>query len=85
MIKATRAIYPQLSKKARKINNTNICGTKPRTAPTPEITPSTMSPVSYSAHPIPSKMLCAPGMIHSPFSVSFVQSVSSAPTVVTDT
>ena len=85
MINATRAIYPQLSKKARKINNTNICGTKPRTAPTPEITPSTISPVSQSAHPMPSKKLCAPGMIHSANNVSFVQSVNNAPTVVTDT
>ena len=30
MIKATRAIYPHDSRNARKINNTSICGTKPK-------------------------------------------------------
>ena len=50
MIKATRAIYPQSSKIARKKNKTNICGTKPRTAPTPPIIPSTINPCNQSAH-----------------------------------
>ena len=85
MMNATRAIYPQASKKARNRNNTSIWGTKPSTAPTPEITPSTIKPVNQSAHPMLSKKLCAPGIIHSPKSVSFVQSVKIAPTEVTDT
>ena len=63
-----------------RINSTSICGTKPSTAPTPEMIPSTIRPVNQSAHPIPSKKLCAAGMIHSPNSVSFVQSVKIAPT-----
>ena len=50
MIKATRAIYPQSSKIAKKKNNTNICGTKPITAPTPPIIPSTINPCNQSAH-----------------------------------
>ena len=40
MINATRDIYPHPSKKARKMNKIKICGTKPRTAPTPATTPS---------------------------------------------
>jgi len=85
MINATRAMYPQDSRNARNANSTSICGTKPSTAPTPEITPSTIRPVSQSAHPMFSNKLCAPGMIHSPNSVSFVQSVKIEPIVVTDT
>ena len=50
MIKATRAIYPQSSKIAKKKNKTNICGTKPMTAPTPPIIPSTINPCNQSAH-----------------------------------
>ena len=38
---ATRDMYPQPSRKARKKNSTMICGTKPRTAPTPPTIPST--------------------------------------------
>ena len=48
IIKATLAIYPQLSRKAKKINNTSICGTNPRTAPTPATIPSKISPVRNS-------------------------------------
>ena len=85
MINATRAMYPQDSKIARKKNRTNICGTKPSTAPTPEMIPSTIRPVNQSAQPIPSKKLCAAGMIHSPNSLSFVQSVKIPPSVEIDT
>ena len=55
MINATRAIYPQASKNARKINNTNICGTNPSTAPTPATIPSKIRPFNQSAQPIASK------------------------------
>ena len=85
MIKATRAMYPHPSRNARKMNNTSICGTKPSTAPTPEIIPSMINPLSHAAHPMLSKNDCAPGIIHSPNKVSFVQSVKNAPTVVTET
>ena len=85
IINAIRAIYPHSSKNARKRNSTSICGTNPSTAPTPLMIPSTSSPVSHGAHPIASNTLCAPGMIHAPNNVSFVQSVKSVPTVVTDT
>ena len=60
MINATRAMYPQDSKNARKMNSTNICGTKPSTAPTPATTPSTIRPVSQSAQSECSQMqLCS--------------------------
>ena len=85
IINAIRAIYPHPSRNARKRNSTSICGTNPRTAPTPPITPSTISPVSQSAHPTDSKAPCAAGRIHSPNNVSLVQSVRIEPTVVTDT
>ena len=85
IMNATRAIYPHCSKNERNTNNTNICGTNPSTAPTPEITPSTISPVNQSAQPIPSKKSAAPGIIHSPNNVSLVQSVRNPPTVVIDT
>ena len=42
MINAIRAIYPQLSRMARKINSTSICGTNPSTAPTPATIPSSI-------------------------------------------
>ena len=44
IINATLAIYPHDSRNARNINNISICGTKPSTAPTPPIIPSTTSP-----------------------------------------
>ena len=83
MINAIRAMYPHPSKNARSKNNTSICGTKPKTAPTPLITPSTSKPVSHSAQPMDSKKLCDPGIIHSPKSTSLVQSVRGPPTLVT--
>ena len=85
MIKAILAIYPQDSRKAKKANNTSICGTKPSTAPTPLIIPSTISPDSHGAQLIASKPFCTAGIIHSPNNVSFVQSVKIEPTVVTET
>ena len=54
MINATLAIYPQLSRKAKKINNTSICGTKPSTAPTPATIPSRINPCNQPAQLIAS-------------------------------
>ena len=54
MIKATLAIYPQLSRNARNKNNTNICGTNPNTAPTPATIPSNINPFNQSAQCIAS-------------------------------
>lgn len=65
-MKAIRAIYPQASRNARKIKKTTICGTKPRTAPTPEMIPSTTRPSSHSATPQEAMSSWAPGMTHSP-------------------
>ena len=42
IIKATRAMYPHPSRKAKKRNSTSICGTNPSTAPTPATMPSTI-------------------------------------------
>ena len=47
--KAIRDIYPQASRKARKINKTKIWGTNPKTAPTPATAPSRIKPESQSA------------------------------------
>ena len=85
MINATRAIYPQDSRNARKINNTSICGTKPSTAPTPATIPSRINSLSQSAQPIETSTFSIAGGIISPNSTSLVQSVTNAPTVVTDT
>ena len=49
MIKAIRAIYPQSSNTAKKANNTNICGTNPKTAPTPATIPSKINPCNHEA------------------------------------
>ena len=54
---ATRAIYPQDSKKAKKRNSTSICGTKPSTEPTPPTMPSKIRLCSHSAQWIFSKPL----------------------------
>ena len=53
--KATRLIYPQSSKKHNITNKTNICGIKPRTAPTPLIIPSTTRLVTTGLAPAPSR------------------------------
>ena len=53
--KAIRAMYPQASRKARNRNRTSICGTKPKTAPTPATIPSLIRPASQSAAPAASR------------------------------
>ncbi len=85
IIKAMRAMYPQDSRNARKINRTNICGTNPRTAPTPATIPSRIRPFSKSAVPMDSRKPSTAGGIISPKRTSFVQSVTQVPTVVTET
>ena len=95
MINATRDIYPHPSKKARKMNKIKICGTKPRTAPTPATTPSKIRLLSQSAQWIAFKPFStntgipgtstSPNNDHpSPNTPSFAQSVALPPTVVTD-
>ena len=83
MINATRAIYPQSSNMDSIRNSTSICGTKPITEPAPPTIPSTISPVSQPAVPIPSRNPCTAGFTHSLTITSFVKSVSMPPTVVT--
>ncbi len=85
MINAILAIYPHASKNARKMNNTNICGTNPSTAPTPATIPSRIRPLSQSAQLILTRKFSIAGGIISPNSTSFVQSVAIVPTVVTET
>ncbi len=51
MINATRAIYPQSSRIARKMNRISIWGTKPSTAPTPATIPSRIKLCSHPAQP----------------------------------
>ena len=85
MINAIRAIYPQDSRNARKMNNTSICGTNPSTAPTPATIPSRINPCSQSAQLMLTRKLSIAGGMISPNSTSLVQSVTKVPTVVTDT
>ncbi len=85
IINAIRAIYPQASKNARNANNINICGTNPSTAPTPATIPSRIRLCSQSAQPIAVSPCSIAGGISVPNKTSFVQSVTKAPTVVTDT
>ena len=98
IMNATRAIYPQPSSIARNIKRSRICGTNPSTAPTPPTIPSSTRLLSQSAHPIAfsafSKNTGIPGITilsipkrchSSPNSPSFAQSVSTPPSVVTDT
>ena len=85
MINATRAMYPHDSKNARKMKSTSICGTKPRTAPTPATIPSRINPCSHAAQLTDTRSFSIAGGIISPKSTSFVQSVTKAPTVVTET
>ena len=49
--KAIRAMYPHASRNARSRKSTSICGTNPRTAPTPATIPSRIKPDSHSAVP----------------------------------
>ena len=57
MMNAIRAIYPQPSRNARKMNRIRICGTKPRTAPTPATIPSMIRPCSHRQGFHPSTVL----------------------------
>ncbi len=94
IINATRAMYPHDSSTAKKKNNTNICGTKPNTAPTPATIPSKIKPFNQAAVPKdsnnPSIKLgidgtASPNKLHpSPNTPSFAQSVAQVPTVVTE-
>ena len=83
MINATRAIYPQSSRKLKNRNTIAICGTNPIGAPIPAMMPSHTSDLTQSEAPSTSIRLCAPPVIHSPKRTSFVQSVTTVPTVVT--
>ena len=85
IINATLAIYPQDSRNASRMKSTSICGTNPRTAPTPATIPSRTNPCSQSAQPIPARTFSIAGGIISPNRTSLVQSVRKPPTVVTDT
>ena len=85
MINAILAMYPHPSRNARKMKRISICGTNPSTAPTPATIPSRISPCNQSQHPIALSPLSIAGGIISPNNTSFVQSVTIAPTVVTDT
>ena len=85
MMNATRAMYPQPSRNAKKINSTSICGTKPSTAPTPATIPSRISPCNQSAQLTATSAFSIAGGMISPNRTSFVQSVRNPPTVVIDT
>ena len=84
IINAARAMYPHSSSSERSKNRIAIWGTKPRTAPTPPMIPSTIRPVSQLTTPNPSRNEERGAMIHSPNRVSFVKSVTKVPTVVTE-
>ena len=93
MMKATLAIYPHPSKKARKRKKVSICGKKPSTAPRPATIPSITRPCKASFTFMDSRRLVtAPGMDgrstspkkdhgSEPKSTSFTQSVIFVPTV----
>ena len=85
MIKATRAMYPQSSRIERNRNTIAICGANPIGAPIPPMIPSTTNDTNHSEHPAFSISDCTPGCIHSPKSVSFVQSVTIPPSDETAT
>ena len=85
MMNATRAMYPQSSRIARKKNSVNICGTNPRTAPTPAMIPSRIRLCSHPAQPMLVRNPSTAGGTISPNSTSFTQSVIPVPTVEIDT
>ena len=95
IINATLDIYPQASRNARKMKRTIICGTKPKTAPTPETIPSRIKLCNQSAQfNVLSKASTNCGTLGinipknvqpSPKTPSFAQSVAQVPTVDTDT
>ena len=88
---ATRAIYPQSSRKLSRTNSTSICGMKPSTAPTPAITPSHTRLITRSLAPsAPNQPDTAAGTLGiawpnsvqpSPNRLSFTQSVIAVPNV----
>ncbi len=80
--KAILAMYPLSSNITRRTNSTSIWGRKPRTAPTPAMSPSTMNAVSTGSTAMLSSHAAAPGIVHSPKKTSFTQSVPHPPTVV---
>ena len=63
----------------------NNSGTKPSTAPTPPMMPSTTRPVSHSAAPAASSQPPTRGWTVSAKRVSLVQSVTIVPSQETDT
>ena len=85
MINATRAMYPQSSRTERKKNTIAICGAKPTGAAIPPMIPFTTRDTTQSAAPALSSAPCTAGWIHSPNKTSFVQSVTTVPSVATAT
>ena len=83
IINAILAMYPQSSNNANKKNNNIICGTNPKTAPTPPIIPSFINPCYHGAVPTLSKNTATFSPIISPNKVSFVQSVNIEPNELT--
>ena len=81
IMNAIRDIYPQSSSIERRRKRISICGTNPKTEPTPPTIPSAISDVSQSAHPIASRPAVTPGTIHSPKRVSFINPVTQSPIV----
>jgi len=79
---AIRAMYPTSSKIESNTNSTNIWGTKPNTAPTPPIIPSTTKPTSHPAMPSVCSHVRIFLLTNSPNNTSLVQSVTADPTVV---
>ena len=65
MMKATRLIYPQPSRKDRKKKRIMSCGTKVSTEPTPEMMPLQMRSMRKSAAPMLVSALSTPPLIHS--------------------
>ena len=59
----------------------SICGTKPRTAPTPPRIPSATRLTSQASHPKDSRPLVAAGIMISPNKVSFINPTVQSPTV----
>ena len=65
-------------------NKINICGTKPKTEPTPPRIPPAIKLVNHSAQPIASSPDVTPGIIHSPNNVSFIKPTVQFPIVPID-